>query len=69
MRKLIALLFIAGISIPSAFSQPKTNNQPPTNERKIQMTILFDASGSMNGLLSQAKARMWSIVNELTALR
>lgn len=69
MRKLIALLFIAGISIPSAFSQPETNNQPPTNERKIQMAILFDASGSMNGLLSQAKARMWSIVNELTALR
>lgn len=30
------------------------------------MAILFDASGSMNGLLSQAKSRIWTIVNELS---
>jgi hypothetical protein len=33
------------------------------------MAILFDASGSMDGLLSQAKARIWTIVNELSSLR
>ncbi len=69
MRKLIALLFVTLISIAPSYAQPETNTQLPTGTRKIQMAILFDASGSMNGLLSQAKARMWSIVNELTSLR
>lgn len=68
MRKLIALLIFAGVSMNPVFAQP-ANNQLPTSQRKIQMAILFDASGSMSGLLNQAKARMWSIVNELTELR
>jgi hypothetical protein len=68
MRKLIALISFVGIGISSAYAQTGNNNQPPTGERKIQMAILFDASGSMDGLLSQAKSRMWSIVNELTSL-
>ncbi len=36
---------------------------------KIQMAILLDASNSMDGLIGQAKARLWSIVNTLTTLR
>lgn len=40
---------------------------PPDSDRKIQMAILFDASGSMNGLLNQAKSHIWKIVNELSA--
>lgn len=69
MRKLIALLLLTGIFAAPSNAQDVNLNQPPTGDRKIQMAILFDASGSMNGLLDQAKARMWSIVNELTALR
>ena len=37
--------------------------------RKIQLVILFDASNSMDGLLDQAKSRLWEIVNESGALR
>ena len=37
--------------------------------RKIQLVILFDTSNSMDGLIEQAKSRIWSIVNETTGLR
>ena len=42
--------------------------QPNSNTRKIQVSILFDTSGSMSGLIDQAKARLWNIVNEISNL-
>jgi len=36
---------------------------------KIQVAILLDTSGSMSGLIEQAKSRLWSIVNTLTTLK
>ncbi|MFW6114484.1 MAG: vWA domain-containing protein, partial [bacterium] len=33
----------------------------------IQLAILLDNSGSMNGLIEQAKSELWRVVNELTA--
>jgi hypothetical protein len=53
--------------------KPADQNKPPLVEvkskRKIQLVILFDTSSSMNGLLNQAKSRLWEIVNESGALR
>lgn len=69
MKKFVLPFLFSAIAACTAWSQTGNQNQAPTGERKIQMAILFDASGSMDGLLSQAKARMWSIVNELTELR
>lgn len=43
-----------------------TNAQTP---RKIQVAILFDTSGSMDGLIDQAKSRIWNIVNEISTLQ
>ena len=40
-----------------------------TDKRKIQVAILFDTSNSMDGLIDQAKARIWTIVNDLSSLR
>ena len=34
-------------------------------EEKIQVAILLDTSNSMDGLISQAKAQLWKVVNEL----
>jgi hypothetical protein len=34
-------------------------------EERIQLAILLDTSNSMDGLISQAKAQLWKIVNEL----
>lgn len=48
-----------------------TNAQrvPPENPRKVQVAILFDTSNSMDGLIDQAKSRIWNIVNEVSSLR
>lgn len=42
------------------------NNKSKT---KIQLAVLLDTSSSMDGLIDQAKARLWTIVNTLTTLR
>lgn len=42
---------------------------PPDGSSKIQVALLFDTSNSMDGLLEQAKSRLWDIVNTLTTLK
>ncbi len=39
------------------------------NATKIQVAILLDVSGSMDGLIEQSKSRLWNIVNTLTTLK
>ena len=39
------------------------------SETKIQVAILLDTSNSMDGLIDQAKSRLWNIVNTLTTLK
>ena len=41
----------------------------PTSNKKVQVAILFDTSNSMDGLIDQAKTRIWGIVNEVNSLR
>jgi len=41
----------------------------PFVQRKIQLVILFDTSNSMDGLIDQAKSRIWAIVNETSGLK
>ncbi|MFW5771228.1 MAG: vWA domain-containing protein [Spirochaetota bacterium] len=36
---------------------------------RIQIAILLDTSNSMDGLMNQAKSRLWSIVNEMAMAR
>lgn len=50
-------LMITLILTPSLFAQ----------SRKIQVAILFDTSNSMDGLIDQAKSRIWNIVNEVSS--
>ena len=50
------------------------NPQPETTvvataETKIQVALLLDTSSSMDGLIEQAKSRLWNIVNTLTTLK
>lgn len=39
------------------------------NVRNIQVALLLDTSNSMDGLIEQAKAQLWEIVNELSYAR
>lgn len=42
----------------------RTNDKP-----KIQVALLLDTSSSMDGLIDQAKSRLWNIVNTLSTLK
>lgn len=47
--------------------EPATKAKPAAaaSAPKIQMAILLDTSGSMQGLINQARTQLWKIVNEL----
>ncbi|MDR3273461.1 MAG: VWA domain-containing protein [Flavobacteriaceae bacterium] len=47
----------------------QTNNIPAKDSTKIQVALLLDTSNSMDGLIDQAKSRLWDIVNTLTTLK
>ena len=75
------LLTAATVFAFSAVSLPKSNKnldevqinsiqtQENLAETKIQVALLLDTSSSMDGLIDQAKSRLWNIVNTLTTLR
>ncbi|MBN1443231.1 MAG: VWA domain-containing protein [Planctomycetes bacterium] len=49
----------------SSAESPETAAPPPKPRPLIQMAILLDTSGSMSGLINQARTHLWKIVNEL----
>lgn len=53
------LLIIAIINTASA------QQLKPENAKKIQVAILLDVSGSMDGLIEQAKSQLWNMVTVL----
>jgi hypothetical protein len=42
---------------------------PSSDNTRIQVAILLDTSNSMDGLIDQAKSRLWNIINTLTTLK
>ncbi|MGO4772686.1 VWA domain-containing protein [Flavobacterium sp. W22_SRS_FK3] len=70
----ISALFFAVVSSISCNSSTAKNKietkKPVTVETtKIQVALLLDTSSSMDGLIDQAKSRLWNIVNTLTTLK
>jgi hypothetical protein len=65
MKKLVSTLALSSFSL-ALFAQ---TIQPAPPARKVQVAILFDTSNSMDGLIDQAKSRIWNIVNEVSSLR
>lgn len=61
IMKWIGILLVGLLVSTSAFTQG--------GQKRIQVAILFDTSNSMDGLIDQAKSRIWAIVNTLTTLR
>jgi len=65
MKKLtVTLIFLLGVG-RAGWCEVKAQMAKPS----IQMAILLDTSGSMDGLIGQAKSRLWKIVNELAAAK
>lgn len=46
-----------------------SKGQEKTVEYKIQIALILDVSGSMEGLISQAKGQFWWMVNELSKIK
>lgn len=51
----------------NALSYSLTNKKP--TKQHIKIALLLDTSNSMDGLIDQAKAQLWEIVNELSYAR
>ncbi|MCP4442366.1 MAG: VWA domain-containing protein [Aureispira sp.] len=66
MLKLMSLmaLFAATLIAPKQ-TQEQQENHTEGKEYKIQVALLLDVSGSMDGLIEQAKSQLWKMVNEL----
>ncbi len=64
------LALVAGDRHPSVHMNTiaATPSQPHANQ-KIQVAILLDVSNSMDGLIDQAKAQLWHMVNTLGRVR
>ena len=77
MLMLVSSSFFAGCvrassgKSPEGMSETTINSEMRTskNSTKIQVAILLDTSGSMQGLIEQTKSRLWNIVNTLTTLK
>lgn len=64
-RRVAGIIAVTGLACSHASAQEAARtSQPAQAERaKVQLAILLDTSGSMDGLIEQAKSQIWSIVN------
>lgn len=65
-KPIITGLLIAGTILTAARTSVAAAAKA---EPKIQVAICLDTSGSMSGLISQAKTQLWKIVNEFITAR
>ena len=58
-------LFAALLALPSlAHSSEVSDKKDQGRQPKVQIALLLDNSGSMQGLLNQARTQLWKVVNE-----
>lgn len=65
MRKTIAMLAAAMLPLLSGLSaEPAAIDLKQPARPLVQIAVLLDTSGSMEGMLKQAQTQLWAIVNE-----
>ena len=73
----ICLVLAGSMLTPSHIASAQTDDAPqateiahrhvmPAMKPRIQIALLLDTSNSMDGLISQAKTQLWTLVNELS---
>ena len=67
-RRLVGLFTVA-VGVLTAGFFDRVANAKENDVPKIQMAILLDHSGSMGGLINQAREHLWNVVNEFATLR
>ncbi|HEY9487690.1 MAG TPA: hypothetical protein VIQ51_05130 [Chryseosolibacter sp.] len=63
---LVAFLFM---SFTTDKLNPDKQSAAPVKGQTIMFALLLDTSNSMDGLIDQAKAQLWKIVNEVAAAK
>jgi hypothetical protein len=61
--------FLPLLALCLAFALPVSAKDEKPKQPVIQIAILLDTSGSMEGLIDQAKSQLWKIVNEFIAVK
>ena len=61
------LILSANISFANEENSGQTNPEAEANSSLIQIAILLDTSGSMKGLVDQARIQIWNVIDELAA--
>lgn len=61
----VVLLALLGVFSPVWASGQAAQAEKKVEKPLVQLAILLDTSGSMDGLIEQAKTQLWKIVNEL----
>ena len=68
-RKAIATVLLASALVSAAQAAERQEPAAQIRVPKIQVAILLDNSGSMGGLINQAKAQLWKFINEFATTR
>ncbi|MDH3796015.1 MAG: VWA domain-containing protein, partial [Flavobacteriaceae bacterium] len=66
------LLFVMGSWAPDHEMLPMEEDENmhlKMSKQRVRIALLLDTSNSMDGLINQAKAQLWDIVNEFTYAR
>ncbi|HET9053933.1 MAG TPA: vWA domain-containing protein, partial [Cyclobacteriaceae bacterium] len=63
----LAFIFMFGNQVSMAAN--RIESLKPEKDQTIMLALLLDTSNSMDGLIDQAKAQLWKIVNELSAAK
>ena len=63
LKMIVIFLVVVAISSSGLMARK------PVKQPLIQLAILLDTSGSMEGLIEQAKTQLWKIVNEMAMAR
>jgi len=66
MKKMSMLFLLLAVSLAAGL---RGKELPAAPGPRVQMAILLDTSGSMDGLIDQARSRIWKIVSELAKAR
>jgi len=70
MKKIILMISFLFIGLNGSCKENNNYyNAKLDEDTKIQVALLLDTSNSMDGLIEQAKSRLWNIVNTLTTLK
>jgi hypothetical protein len=60
----------SGMDTQSEMVDAQQDRTVPSNDNtRVQVALLLDTSNSMDGLIDQAKSRLWNIINTLSTLK